>query len=130
MFVEQGAGGNDQLLATVQDAPDLGRRHPSEHPLAERFHDAAPFDERREEEPGFRTAVVLGDDEVLGHVHQTAGQVPGIGGLERGVGQPLRAPWVEMKYWRTSRPSRKFALIGVSMIEPSGFAISPRIPAS
>ena len=43
---------------------------------------------------------------------------------------PLRAPWVEMKYWRTSSPSRKFASIGVSMMEPSGFAIRPRIPAS
>ena len=44
--------------------------------------------------------------------------------------RPLRAPCVETKYWRTSRPSRKFAVIGVSMIEPSGFAIRPRIPAS
>lgn len=38
--------------------------------------------------------------------------------------------WVEMKYWSTFRPSRKFAVIGVSMMEPSGFAIRPRIPAS
>ena len=37
---------------------------------------------------------------------------------------------VEMKYWSTFRPSRKFAVIGVSMMEPSGFAIRPRIPAS
>ena len=44
--------------------------------------------------------------------------------------RPLRAPWVEMKYCRTSRPSRKLALIGVSMIEPSGLAIRPRMPAS
>ena len=35
-----------------------------------------------------------------------------------------------MKYCSTFSPSRKFALIGVSMMEPSGFAISPRIPAS
>src|SRR5690606_36967669 len=35
-----------------------------------------------------------------------------------------------MKYCRTFRPSRKLALIGVSMIEPSGRAIRPRIPAS
>ncbi|MNC98078.1 hypothetical protein D3C83_159320 [compost metagenome] len=44
--------------------------------------------------------------------------------------RPLRAPWVEMKYCRTLRPSRKFAVIGVSMIEPSGLAIRPRMPAS
>ena len=34
--------------------------------------------------------------------------------------RPLRAPWVEMKYCSTSRPSRKLAVIGVSMIEPIG----------
>ena len=43
---------------------------------------------------------------------------------------PFRAPCVEMKYWRTVRPSRKFDVIGVSMISPDGFAISPRMPAS
>ena len=34
-------------------------------------------------------AVVLADDDVLGHVHQLAGHVTGVGGLERGVGQTL-----------------------------------------
>ena len=44
--------------------------------------------------------------------------------------RPLRAPWVEMKYSSTDRPSMKFALIGRSMISPFGFAIRPRMPAS
>ena len=44
--------------------------------------------------------------------------------------RPLRAPCVEMKYCSTLRPSRKLAVIGVSMIEPSGLAIRPRMPAS
>ena len=44
--------------------------------------------------------------------------------------RPLRAPWVEMKYSSTVRPSWKEALIGRSMISPFGLAISPRIPAS
>ena len=35
-----------------------------------------------------------------------------------------------MKYWRTFKPSLKFAVIGVSIIEPSGFAIKPLMPAS
>jgi hypothetical protein len=35
-----------------------------------------------------------------------------------------------MKYCNTFRPSRKLAVIGVSMIEPSGLAIRPRMPAS
>ena len=36
-----------------------------------------------------RAAVVLGDDRVLRHVDQTAGQVARVRGLERGVGQTL-----------------------------------------
>ena len=44
--------------------------------------------------------------------------------------RPLRAPWVEMKYWSTESPSRKFEVIGVSMISPDGLAIRPRMPAS
>ena len=34
-----------------------------------------------------RAAILLADDHVLGHVHQLAGHVAGVGGLERGVGQ-------------------------------------------
>ncbi len=44
--------------------------------------------------------------------------------------RPLRAPCVEMKYCRTDRPSRKFVVIGVSMISPDGLAIRPRMPDS
>ena len=44
--------------------------------------------------------------------------------------RPLRAPCVELKYSSTVRPSRKFALIGVSMILPDGLAIKPRMPAN
>ncbi len=35
-----------------------------------------------------------------------------------------------MKYCSTERPSRKLAVMGVSMISPEGLAIKPRIPAS
>ena len=44
--------------------------------------------------------------------------------------RPLRAPFVEMKYWMTLRPSRKLLVIGVSMIAPVVLAMRPRIPAS
>ena len=44
--------------------------------------------------------------------------------------RPLRAPWVEVKYSRTVRPSRKFEVMGVSMISPEGLAMRPRMPAS
>ena len=43
---------------------------------------------------------------------------------------PFLAPWVEIKYCWAVRPSLKFAVIGVSIIDPSGFAINPLIPAS
>ena len=39
--------------------------------------------------PSMRAAVVLGDDRVLRHVDETAGQVTGVGGLERRVRQTL-----------------------------------------
>ena len=42
----------------------------------------------------------------------------------------MRAPCVEMKYCSTVSPSRKFAVIGVSMISPEGLAINPRMPES
>src|ERR1700722_14416597 len=42
----------------------------------------------------------------------------------------LRAPWVDEKYSSTERPSRKLALIGVSMTSPDGLAIRPRKPPS
>src|SRR5215218_2457345 len=34
-------------------------------------------------------AVLLADDDVLGHVHRTTGEVPRVGGPQRGVGQTL-----------------------------------------
>ena len=43
---------------------------------------------------------------------------------------PFLAPCVDMKYCITSSPSLKLAVIGVSIIEPSGLAISPLIPDS
>ena len=44
--------------------------------------------------------------------------------------RPFLAPWVELKYSRTVRPSLKLEVIGVSIISPVGFAIKPLIPAS
>ena len=43
---------------------------------------------------------------------------------------PFLAPCVELKYSKAVRPSLKFAVIGVSMISPEGFAINPLIPAN
>ena len=64
-------------------------------------------------------AVVHGDDDVLGHVGQLARQVAGVGRLQGRVGQTLAGTvrGAESTPARV-RPSRKFALIGVSMISP------------
>src|SRR6266542_1274411 len=43
--------------------------------------------------------------------------------------RPFRAPWVEMKYSTTDRPSRKLDLIGRGMVSPLGLETSPRMPA-
>ena len=43
---------------------------------------------------------------------------------------PFRAPWVDVKYSKTVKPSLKFEIIGVSIISPDGFAIRPLIPAN
>ena len=43
---------------------------------------------------------------------------------------PFRAPWVELKYSSTVKPSLKLEIMGVSIISPEGLAIRPRIPAS
>ena len=91
-LVEQRAGRDDQLLAVVRDAPDLDRRHPPEDPLAERLHHVPALDEGGDEEPFLRAAVVLGHHQVLGDVHQPAGQVARVRGLEGGVGEPLARP--------------------------------------
>ena len=43
---------------------------------------------------------------------------------------PFLAPCVELKYSNAVSPSLKFAVIGVSIISPEGFAIYPLIPAN
>ena len=44
--------------------------------------------------------------------------------------RPFLPPCWAIKYSSTLAPSLKFALIGVSIISPDGFAINPRIPAN
>jgi hypothetical protein len=81
--------------------------------------------------PRSRAAILFGNDGILRHVDETAGQVTGVGRLQRRIGQTLTGTvgGVEVLK-RTVRPSLKFEMIGVSMIEPDGLAIRPRIPAS
>ena len=49
--------------------------------------DLASLGQGRHDQAIQGAAVVLGNDGVLGNIHQAAGQITGVGGLERGIGQ-------------------------------------------
>jgi hypothetical protein len=61
----------------------------AQHARRELHLDVAGLDEVADLQAVHGAAVDLGDDHVLGHVHQTAGQVAGVGRLEGRVGQAL-----------------------------------------
>src|SRR5262249_17909556 len=80
--------GGDQHLAGVR-VDDVLERGAAQDAVAQLLDDLAALDQRGHFDPLDGAAVVVGDDGVLGHVDQAAGQVAGVGGLERGVGQTL-----------------------------------------
>src|SRR5206468_1687755 len=57
--------------------------------LAHRLDELAAFHQRAERNAVHGAAVVLGDDGVLRHVDEATGQVPGVGRLQRRVGEAL-----------------------------------------
>ena len=57
-------------------------------------------------------AVGLAHDDLLRHVHQTAGQVARVGGTKRGIGQRLAAAVGAQEELQHLRPSRKLARMG------------------
>ena len=65
------------------------QRHAAHDAVAQRLDDLAGFDDRLHVDAFAGAAIVLAHDHVLRHVHQAAGQVTRVGGLERGVGQAL-----------------------------------------
>ena len=68
---------------------DVVERGAAEDALAERGDDLAGIDDRLHGEALVGAAVDRVDDAVLRDVDQTAGQVAGVGRLQRGVGQAL-----------------------------------------
>ena len=77
------------MTLPVNGIADVLERHAAEHAVAEALDDLAALDERRHLDAVERAAVLLGDDRVLRDVDETAGQVAGVGGLERRVGETL-----------------------------------------
>ncbi len=88
LLVEQGVAGDDRILVLAGEEHVLGD-HAAQDAVAQRLDHVATFHDRRHGQAGHRAAVGLGDDHVLRHVDQATGQVTGIRGLQRGIGQAL-----------------------------------------
>ena len=109
---------------------NVGEREAAEHALGKRDDLLGSLDDRLHVD-AFRRAAVLGDDDtVLSDIDKAPCQVSGIGSLERRVGQALAGAMGRVEVLADRQASLKLAMIGVSMISPDGFAMSPRMPAS
>src|SRR5215469_18796244 len=80
----------DHLVGTYQHLAreriaHIFERDPPEHAVAERLDDLAAFDEWCHVDSVERATVILGDDRVLRHVDESAREITGVRGLERGV---------------------------------------------
>ena len=64
---------------------DLVERNAANDAVAQRLDFDAGFDNRFHVDAFTGAAIEFVDDDVLRHVHQAAGQVTGVCGLERGV---------------------------------------------
>src|SRR5690606_9609838 len=86
-LVDHGAGGHGDLVAAGLE--HILGHHPAEDTVTQGFDDVATLDHRGHQQALGGAAVDAGDHHVLGHIHQAAGEVTGVGGLERGIRQAL-----------------------------------------
>ena len=76
-------------------------------------------------------AILFADDDVLGDVHQLAGHVAGIGGLEGGVGEALAGAVGRDEVFEDGEALAEVGRMGFSMMSPEeGLAMRPRTPAN
>ena len=87
VLVDQGSGRQHQLAA--QRVEDIDCRGAAENAVGERRDDLAALHHGARRQPAGGAAILLGDDRVLRDVDEAAGQIAGIGGLQRRVGEPL-----------------------------------------
>ena len=85
VLVQQGSGSHDQFLAgRIKHV--LGN-DPSQYAFRQGLDNVTTFDERRHQQPFGGAAILLGDHQILGNVHEPAGQVSRVSGFQRGIGQ-------------------------------------------
>ena len=85
VLVQQGSGSYDQFLAgRIKHV--LGN-DPPQYALRQGLNNVTAFDERRHQQPFGGAAILLGDHQILGNVHEPAGQVSRVSGFQRGIGQ-------------------------------------------
>ena len=87
LLVDQAAGGNQDAAAAGIFHVDRGAA--AEDAVGQRLDDVAAVHHVGDLQPLLGSAVLLGDDDVLGYVDEAARQVAGIGGLQRRVGEAL-----------------------------------------
>ena len=78
-----------QMLVALEGIDDVLGGDPAHEAVAQLLEHLASLGDRGDVDAVVGAAVLLGDDHVLRHVHEPPRQVAGIGGLERGVRQPL-----------------------------------------
>ena len=79
----------DEEFLRVRRIDNVVAREPAHKAVGQLDHFVLAFIDGGDPDAVGGAAVVLLDDDVLGHVHQLAGHVTGVGGLEGGVGQTL-----------------------------------------
>ena len=85
VFVNQLAFRNQNFA--VFRIEDIFLRRTAEDALADGGDNVAAVNDRTDDNAAFGAAVGFGNDDVLRHVNQTAGQITGVRGLQRRIGQ-------------------------------------------
>ena len=87
VLVDQPAGGEHDLARQRVEHVDRGAA--PENAVGQRRDDVAALDDGAGQQAAGRAAILLGDDRVLRDIDEAAGQIAGIGGLQRRVGETL-----------------------------------------
>src|SRR5690606_34842212 len=90
VFVQQGPRCNGGFLRVGVD--DVDGSHAAQNTVAQGLDDLAAFDQGFHGVAARRAAIGFGDDQILGHVDQTACQVTRVCRFQRRIGQTFTRP--------------------------------------